>query len=101
LKEHGFTVFGKTLPGMQEVSGHNFTVFGKTLPGMQEVSGHNFTVFGKTLPGMQEVSGHDFSRAANGTKQIRALAPEGCIARLLMRMLILSTACNSRNALSP
>jgi len=32
---------------------------------------------GKALLGLQEVSGHDFSRAANGPKCARALAPEG------------------------
>jgi hypothetical protein len=47
------------------------------------------------------LKGHDFSRAADGTKQNWALAPEGCISWISTRMSIISATRNLMDARSP
>jgi len=68
------------------VNGQDHSTRETALPGTIGITDQVFAGRGKALSGKQEVSGHDFSRAAEGTKINRALAPEGILAASILEL---------------
>jgi poly(A) polymerase len=73
-----------TTSAKEDVQRRDFTINGLLLDVMKDPG---IACYGKTLFGRQEVSGHDFSRAENGSKVERALAPAESVSGISVQTL--------------